>query len=185
MAFPLSLKFHPQELEITCGARGLSTRCRNRLRARSMAALSISCHRSAVIRQSDAGRFRAGAAPADVRKDKFPATFPSASRPWMTGTESCTPVTAVRIWAGMSSGPSSACWYSPAASGAKRSKNVSRSARTSGAAFSWMSKPAEVCRQNRVKSPVCTPCGASQSKMFCVISTSPRPRDEIRRISTN
>ncbi len=41
-------------------------------------------------------------------------------------------------------------------SGATRSKNVSRSARTSRAAFSCMSNPAEVCRQNKVKSPAWT-----------------------------
>ena len=37
---------------------------------------------------------------------------------------------------------SSACRYRPASSGARRSKKVSRSARTFGAAFSWMSNPA-------------------------------------------
>src|ERR1700677_531643 len=47
-----------------------------------------------------------------------------------------------------------------------------------------MSNPAEVCRQNKVKSPVWTVCGLSQFRTSRVISTRPRPRVEIERIST-
>jgi hypothetical protein len=73
---------------------------------------------------------------------------------------------------------------SVAPSGARPSKNVWRSARTSRAAFSCISNPADVCRQNRVKSPAWTVCGSSQFWTSCVISTSPRPRGGIERIST-
>src|SRR5271167_3577884 len=47
-----------------------------------------------------------------------------------------------------------------------------------------MSNPAEVCRQNRVKSPAWTVCGLSQFRTSRVISTSPRPGVEMERIST-
>lgn len=184
MAFPLSLKFHPQELEITCGARGLPTRCRNRLDPARWR------------------RFRFFAVDPPSFANQMQGDFPPARRPPMF--EKINPLPHSQgepalddrdreLYAGHRRpdmgghvvGAFVRMPYRPASSGARRSKKASRSVRTSGAAFSWMSRPAEVCRQNRVKSPVCTPCGASQSKMFCVISTSPRPRDEIRRISTN
>src|ERR1700722_15052843 len=84
----------------------------------------------------------------------------------------------------MSSAPSSACRYRLASSGARRSKNVSRSVRTSRAAFSCISNPADVCRQNRVKSPACTVWGLSQFRTSRVISKRPRPRVGIERRST-
>ena len=55
-------------------------------------------------------------------------------------------------------------------------ENVSRSARTSRAAFSWRSNPAEVCRQNK--------CGLSQLRTWRAICTSPWSCVEIGRIST-
>ena len=51
------------------------------------------------------------------------------------------------IWAGISSGPSTSCTQ-PASAGASRRSAVTRSVRTSGSAFSWMTSEAEVCRRN-------------------------------------
>ena len=53
------------------------------------------------------------------------------------------------IWAGMSSGPLLVCLNHEAHSGIKRLKKVTRSTCTSGSAFSWMVRLAEVCRQKK------------------------------------
>jgi hypothetical protein len=182
MAFPLSLKFHPQELEIT-----RATWCRDTLSSGRVFLWSPS------YRPLDRGAFDFSTR--SSFPDQMEGDFASKRRPPMF--EKIDPLPRpqggppqhdrdrqLRAGQGRADvgghikGPSSTCRYRPAPSGASRSKNVCRSARTSGAAFSWMSNPAEVCRQNKVKSPVCTPCGLSQSRMSCVISTSPRPRDE-------
>src|ERR1700733_1215974 len=47
-----------------------------------------------------------------------------------------------------------------------------------------MSNPAEVCRQNNVRSPDWTAWGLSHFRTSLVTSTSPRPRVEMERIST-
>ena len=74
----------------------------------------------------------------------------------------------------MSSGPSSSCSYSPAPSGASSSKNFSMSRRTAGAAFSWMSKEADVWRQKSVSRPEAISCLASHCRTPEVISIKPR-----------
>ena len=57
------------------------------------------------------------------------------------------------MWAGMSSGPSSVCVQYAASSGTAASKKASKSARTSGEAFSLSVSAAEVCWMNRCSSP--------------------------------
>src|SRR5215468_8940117 len=52
-----------------------------------------------------------------------------------------TPLSMALTWAGMSSGPSTSCTQ-PALAGARRRSAVTKSARTSGSAFSWMTSEA-------------------------------------------
>src|SRR5215470_3829707 len=86
----------------------------------------------------------------------MPCQVPSASAPPITGTWSDTPVSMVLTCAGMSSGPSTS-WTHWASAGARRSSALTRSVRTSGSAFSWMTREAEVCRMNRNSAPSFAP----------------------------
>src|SRR3984893_2800397 len=56
----------------------------------------------------------------------------------------------------MSSGPSASCTQPPAA-GATRASALTRSVRTSGSAFSWMTSEADVCRMNMNSAPSFAP----------------------------
>src|SRR5215470_6219837 len=86
----------------------------------------------------------------------MPCQVPSASAPPITGTWSDTPVSMVLTCAGMSSGPSTS-WTHWASAGARRSSALARSVRTSGSAFSWMTREAEVCRMNMNSAPSFAP----------------------------
>src|SRR6516165_4845853 len=86
----------------------------------------------------------------------MPCQVPSASAPPITGTWSDTPVSMVLTCAGMSSGPSTS-WTQWASAGARRSSALARSVRTSGSAFSWMTREAEVCRMNMNSAPSFAP----------------------------
>src|SRR5215831_2496055 len=86
----------------------------------------------------------------------MPCQVPSASAPPITGTWSDTPVSMVLTCAGMSSGPSTS-WTQWASAGARRSSALTRSVRTSGSAFSWMTREAEVCRMNMNSTPSFAP----------------------------
>lgn len=78
---------------------------------------------------------------------------------------------AVRMCAGMSSGPS-ASWMYFADSGTSCAMKFAKSFNTSGSAFSWMIKLADVWRKNRVQSPVSTFDSATISAMFDVMLRS-------------
>ena len=51
----------------------------------------------------------------------------------------------------------------------------SRSARTSGSAFSWITRLAEVWRMKTVRRPVAKPLSLTQDSSARVISSRPRP----------
>ena len=83
----------------------------------------------------------------------MPCQVPSASRPPTRGMESWTWVSAARMCAGMSSGPSHV-WLYGKSSGAIAEKDASRSCRTLGSAFSLIvseaddpTPPCGMCRQ--------------------------------------
>src|SRR5215831_6550343 len=86
----------------------------------------------------------------------MPCQVPSASAPPITGTWSDTPVSMVLTCAGMSSGPSTS-WTHWASAGARRSSAPTRSVRTSGSAFSWMTSEADVCRMKMNSAPSFAP----------------------------
>jgi hypothetical protein len=79
-------------------------------------------------------------------------------------------VKADRMWAGMSSGPSTVWRYHFAPSGARRLKNSLRSRTTSGSAFSWMVREAEVCCTKAVSRPVRNCCSRTHPATWPVIS---------------
>ena len=66
---------------------------------------------SRLIRRSGAARSRARACCGDARTGKCPARCRAPACRRCTGIESCVAVSALRRWAGMSSGPSSSCSY--------------------------------------------------------------------------
>ena len=70
---------------------------------------------------------------------------------------------AARMWAGMSSSPWQVCANNGSPSGTNRAKKRSRSERTSGSAFSWMSNEAEVCWRWSVSKPVRSPVSANKA----------------------
>ena len=65
------------------------------------------CGRSKATRRSGSGRASGGAGEARCSSRKMPCQMPSCSRPSVTGMVSCVWVSALLMWAGMSSGPSS------------------------------------------------------------------------------
>ena len=93
-----------------------------------------------------------------------------------TGIASCVAVSAERTCAGMSSSPSSRWRKIGSPSGASRAMKRSRSPRTSAAAFSWITRLAEVWRMKSVSSPVAMPLVPTQRSSAGVISSRPRPR---------
>ena len=90
----------------------------------------------------------------------MPCQVPRANRPAATGIDSDTAVSAALICAGMSSGPSVVCVTQRIdgsfEGGTSRRKKASRSRRTSGSAFSWISSEQDVCLTNSVSSAVST-----------------------------
>ena len=90
----------------------------------------------------------------------MPCQVPRASARSATGIDSCTAVSAERTCAGMSSEPSSRWRKIGSPSATRRAKKRSRSARTSGAAFSWISRLAEVWRMKSVTRPLVAPSSA-------------------------
>ena len=105
---------------------------------------------------------------------------PSVIAPAMTGIESEVAVTMALTCAGMSSGPS-VSWRQGRSSGAIRSSASIRSAWTSGSAFSWMTRDADVCRMKMVRRPSAAPMLPSQRCMCAVMSVKPGPRVAISR----
>src|ERR1700743_647405 len=112
----------------------------------------------------------------------MPCQVPSTSRPPASGIVSETAVSAVRTCAGMSSGPSSWWRNSGSPSGTRRAKKRARSAGTAWAAFSWISRLAEVWRTNSVSRPVSKPDCATHDETARVKSTRPRPRVSTTRV---
>ena len=84
-------------------------------------------------------------------------------------------------WAGMSSGPSMSCTQ-PASAGAIRPSAVTRSVRTSGSAFSWMTSEAEVCRRKSKSTPSRALISSRKRATSRVISKKPSP--EVSTVST-
>ena len=89
-----------------------------------------------VMRQTHAGQRAAPVRLPDARTRTDPATSQAPSVLPTTGMESCVAVSAARMCAGMSSGPSTVCRYRRLSSGTSRPKKSFRSAMTSGSAFS-------------------------------------------------
>ena len=103
----------------------------------------------------------AGAAPGDAPQGKSPATCPAASVRPRRGSARTPAANAALICAGMSSGPSQVWRSQPiagsSAGGTSRSSHASRSVRTSGSAFSWISRLADVCPHHQRQQPVARP----------------------------
>ena len=79
------------------------------------------------------------------------------------------------MWAGMSSGPSSVWVQYEASSGTARENQVSKSRRTSGLAFSFSVRDAEVWRMWRCRRPTRSePSSVTRSTTSPVIRWKPR-----------
>src|SRR5215475_1699776 len=104
----------------------------------------------------------------------MPCQVPSASTPPLTGTCSDTPVRMVFTCAGMSSGPSTSCTH-PASAGATRPSAMVRSVRTSGSAFSWITRDADVCRMKTMSKPASARASVMKRCASRVISMKPCP----------
>src|SRR3954449_1208328 len=109
----------------------------------------------------------------------MPCQVPRASAPSITGTFKDTPVIMVLTCAGISSGPSTS-WIQPASVGARRSSALARSVRTSGSAFSWMTRDADVWRMKRNRAPSFAFASAMNRATSDVISVNPSPRVSTR-----
>jgi hypothetical protein len=138
---------------------------------------------AAVIRRRDVRRSAVHAAPADARTNKYPARSPRRADPARSepqGARRSGPFGCGRPCRRRLRQRADIGWPPPAPAGRKMSPDRRERSR---AAFSCMSNPAEVCRQNSVRSPTWTARGLSQSRTSRVISTSPRPRVETDRVS--
>ncbi len=109
---------------------------------------------------------------------KSPCQVPSSNRPPLTGITSELLVSAMRICAGMSSGPSAVWRWWGSFSGAMRSRNDSMSARAVGSAFSKSNRLALVCRTSTDAVPSERPDCFTREAISPVMSIIPWPRVE-------